>query len=344
MSPLPQGYSMQSVTLGDVPRLARLVNGYARRFTGRDAMSEHQLRRRLTAPGLDLAASTRLVRGPNDEPIGAALVLHREPHVTVHAWGLVDEAHLGVGIGRCLHDWILERARTVVGMAPDDSRVVVLQTTFDGDAVAEAFLQAAGYAQTRHTWRMSTDLRDPPPPPEWPDRLRVRTFDPESDLEAGVRTTRDAFRDHYGFVAGSIEGDIDRTRHWIQGNPDFDPSLWFLATDADEIAGLCLCAPRTAADAHIGYVQTLGVRPPWRRRGLGRALLLHAFGEFHRRGVDGVALHVDSESLTDATRLYESVGMRVDELSHTYELELRPGVDLTAKTPADSPRGSKEAS
>ena len=342
MRSLPQEYSTQPITLDDVARLARFVNTYARRFTGRDTTSEDQLRARLTTPGLDPATSARLIRDSGDEPIAAGIVFHREPHVTVHAWGLVDEAHLEVGIGRCLHDWILERARTVVGMAPDDARVVVLQRTFDGVADAEAFLEAAGFAQTRHYWRMSIDLHTDPSPPVWPAGIVVCTFDPERDLEAGVRATRDAFRDHYGFIAGSIEGDIDRTRHWIEGNPDFDPSLWFLARDGDEVAGLCLCAPSAAGDADTGYIQTLGVRPPWRRRGLGRALLLHAFGKFHGRGVNKVALHVDSQSLTGATRLYESVGMRVDELSHAYELELRPGVDLTAKPPAGSPQRSKE--
>jgi mycothiol synthase len=332
MNALPQGYSMQPIALDDVPRLARFVNAYARRFTGRDVMSEDRLRTQLTTPGLDLATSAQRIRDPSGEPIAAGIVFHRDPHVAVHAWGFVDETHLGVGIGRCLHGWILERARTAVGMAPDDARVVLLQNTFDGDAAANAFLEAAGYTQTRHYWRMSIDLdTDDPPSPVWPAGIVVCTFDPESDLEAGVRATRDAFRDHYGFVAGSIEGDIDRTRHWIEGDPDVDPSLWFLARDGDEIAGLCLCAPSAAGEPHVGYVQTLGVRPPWRRRGLGRALLLHAFGEFRRRGADGVALHVDSQSLTGATRLYESVGMRVDELSHAYELELRPGVDLTAK-------------
>ena len=40
-------------------------------------------------------------------------------------------------------------------------------------------------------------------------------------------------------------------------------------------------------------------------------MLLHSFGVFWRRGLKAVALGVDSESLTGATRLYESVGMRV---------------------------------
>jgi ribosomal protein S18 acetylase RimI-like enzyme len=59
-------------------------------------------------------------------------------------------------------------------------------------------------------------------------------------------------------------------------------------------------------------VAALGVRRPWRGRGLGRALLLHTFGEFHRRGVTRISLGVDSENPTGATKLYESAGMQVE--------------------------------
>jgi ribosomal protein S18 acetylase RimI-like enzyme len=53
------------------------------------------------------------------------------------------------------------------------------------------------------------------------------------------------------------------------------------------------------------------VRKPWRRRGLGLALLQHAFTEFWRRGERTVALGVDAENPTGATRLYERAGMHV---------------------------------
>ena len=337
MGSLPQGYSMQSITLGDVPRLAQFANAYVRRFTGRNAMSEKRMELMLSAPGMDLAESARVILDSAGDLAGAGFVFHRDPHVSVHAFGLVGEAYLGLGIGRCLHSWMFERAQSAVEIAPKDARVVIRQNTFDGDKAAEAFLEAADYVQTRHYWRMSIELREPPPLPDWPDGLALASFDPERDLEEIVHASRDAFRDHYGMVASSFEAEAERTRHWIERDPTFDPSLQSLAhAPADgAIAGFCLCAAHDAGDVTTGYVQSLGVRRAWRRRGLGRALLLHAFGVFRQRGKESVALHVDSQSLTGATRLYESVGMRVDELSHTYELELRPGTDITTKAVAD---------
>ena len=61
------------------------------------------------------------------------------------------------------------------------------------------------------------------------------------------------------------------------------------------------------------------MRRPWRRRGLGRALLLHAFAEFRERGLPRAGLSVDSASPTGAHRLYEQVGMHLGPRYDIYE-------------------------
>jgi ribosomal protein S18 acetylase RimI-like enzyme len=70
------------------------------------------------------------------------------------------------------------------------------------------------------------------------------------------------------------------------------------------------------------------VRRPWRRQGLGLALLHHAFNEFYKRGKRKVGLGVDASSLTGATRLYERAGMHIHSQFDLYEKELRPGKEL----------------
>jgi ribosomal protein S18 acetylase RimI-like enzyme len=72
-------------------------------------------------------------------------------------------------------------------------------------------------------------------------------------------------------------------------------------------------------------VGVLGVRRPWRRRGLGLALLHASFREFRARGLPRALLGVDSENTTGATRLYERAGMRVERTSDSYEKVLREG-------------------
>jgi mycothiol synthase len=73
----------------------------------------------------------------------------------------------------------------------------------------------------------------------------------------------------------------------------------------------------------------VGVRRPWRRRGIAEALLLQSFHLFYERGFQQVGLGVDSASLTGATRLYEKAGMQViSSESHLPVKVLRDGVEL----------------
>jgi mycothiol synthase len=122
----------------------------------------------------------------------------------------------------------------------------------------------------------------------------------------------------------------------IDDDVNFDPGLWFLAMDGDEIAGLCLCSGRTTEDPEMGWVRILAVRRPWRRRGLGLALLGIAFETCRRKGCRRVGLSVDANSLTGATALYEKAGMHVLSINHTYQKELRAGDELSAQAIAQS--------
>jgi ribosomal protein S18 acetylase RimI-like enzyme len=75
----------------------------------------------------------------------------------------------------------------------------------------------------------------------------------------------------------------------------------------------------------IGWVGTIGVRRPWRKKGLGLALLRHTFGEFYKRGMTTIGLGVDAANITGATRLYQRAGMHVASEFALYEKELRAG-------------------
>ena len=101
--------------------------------------------------------------------------------------------------------------------------------------------------------------------------------------------------------------------------------------DGDCVAGFALGRWHLPLDRSRGVVASLAVRPAWRRRGLGLALLRNALGEFYRRGCGSVELLVDSDSLTGALRLYERAGMHTFRTQGVYEKELRAGVDITRR-------------
>ena len=170
-----------------------------------------------------------------------------------------------------------------------------------------------GLRLIRHSYRMQIDFETAPEAPAWPEGIEVRTFR-EGDGPAVYETHDESFEDSWEHVRFSYE----EWKHIFLDRDDFDPGLCFLAHDGDELAGVLLSIP-VATERDAGYVQVLGVRRPWRRRGLGLALLRRSFEEFHDRGFARVRLGVDASSLTGANRLYESAGMRVVRQFDFYE-------------------------
>jgi len=154
---------------------------------------------------------------------------------------------------------------------------------------------------------MEAVLDEPPPPPQWPEGITVRTFSRDQDEQAVYSTDEEAAKDKGYHDPLSYEGWAKRMR---LGEAVFDPSLWFLACEgrSAEIPGVALNL--YAQQTQTGWVDHLSVRRAWRNRGIGRALLPHTLAEFYRRDIHRVKLSVDSKSLTNAPRLYESVGMK----------------------------------
>jgi mycothiol synthase len=240
-------------------------------------------------------------------------------HVRMDVEVYVHPAHLGRGIGASLIRLTEGRAREHVPLAPAGARVVLNNWINARNADARALLEREGYAPARYFWQMETELGDQPPP-DWPAGLAVRGGTSGEDLRPYYETVQEAWAGQWGHVPTSFA-------EWVQRRTEgsFDPALWFMATEGDKSVGVALCS---VSDG-IGWVDTLAVRPAWRRRGLGLALLRHAFGEMRRRGLGRVGLGVDAANPTGATRLYERAGMCVAHQYATYSKELRPGVELS---------------
>ncbi len=183
-------------------------------------------------------------------------------------------------------------------------------------SVSATFLASRGYRTIRHSFQMRIELAAAPAEPAWPAGIAVSPFG-AGEERAVFEAIEAAFADHWDWASSSFE----EWRHHMTESAGFDPSLWLVARDGDEIAGACICryAP---GETGLGWVRQLGVRPPWRRRGLGMALLLGAFGLFWERGVHAVGLGVDGENTTGAVGLYERAGMHVHHRLDTYEKEL----------------------
>jgi mycothiol synthase len=181
---------------------------------------------------------------------------------------------------------------------------------------------------------MVRDLADDLPTSVWPAGITVRTMQPGQEL-ALYRAKSETFRDHWGHVEVPEQQGFAAWQQRRLNDSNYDPSLWFLALDGDEIAGFSLCQLRTSEDPAMGWVNSLGVRRPWRRHGVAKALLYHSFGALRRRGQARIGLDVDADNLTGAKRLYEQAGMRTIRQTIFFEKELRAGINLATQAIED---------
>ena len=265
-----------------------------------------------------MANDAWLAIDPGGGIAGYAFVQQRR-YVRLDADIYVHPAHFGRGIGTTMIHLAEARAREWVPLAPPGIRLVLRNWINARNGDACSLLEREGYAPERYFWRMEIELGEALPEPDWPEGIAVRAADAEQDQRTVFETSEEAMADHWGHVESTFEEWMARrTGH------GFDPTLWFLATAGEEPAGVAVCR---VSDG-IGWVDGLAVRRPWRRRGLGGALLRHAFGEFQRRGLPRAGLVVDAESPSGATRLYEQAGMRVSQQYAGYGKELRAGVEL----------------
>jgi ribosomal protein S18 acetylase RimI-like enzyme len=182
------------------------------------------------------------------------------------------------------------------------------------DRQAPGLFSSAGYREVRRFYEMTIELVGAPPAPVLPAGLAIDVMQ-VGEEPAFYHALDEAFQDHWEHHP------IPFDQWWEErsSQPDHDRTLWFVVRDGDELAAVVRNEPNRRGG---GFVAALGVRRPWRGRGVGRALLLHTFGEFHRRGVDRVSLGVDAENPTGATRLYESVGMNTVLEQSVYEKSL----------------------
>lgn len=241
---------------------------------------------------LDLERDTRVVRD-GDRIVGYGLV--RERGELWRAEGYVHPDALGSGIGKLIATGLEEDAvRSGAGR--------IQNAVIEADSAAGGLLESLGYGAVRVFRELRVELEAPPPAPEWPDGLRVVAFDPERDALEFHAAHQEAFADVWDFTPRDFES-------WSNvhlGSESFDPTLWCVVRAGDEVAAGTICRGDTYGG---GWVDVLFTRRPWRRQGVGAALLGDSFGRFWERGEHSVALSVDSASDTGAFRLYERAGM-----------------------------------
>jgi mycothiol synthase len=227
----------------------------------------------------------------------------------------------GRGLGRRLLEWAEERGAALHRERHPDVPGVVCVYVHENNPSKEALVRAAGYEATRWEYTMARALDEPLPsvPPTPPGLVLTRYT---ADRDQAVRQSYEvAFSDHWGYTPPTQQ----RWARWFTGSRAFRAELSRLLLDGADVAAFLLSyfweADAAATGVREAFVGQLGVRPEWRRRGVGELLLATALRSYQQAGYERAALNVDTANPSGALRLYERVGFAVKE---TYVTWIKP--------------------
>jgi mycothiol synthase len=232
--------------------------------------------------------------------------------------GFVHPAWTRRGIGTQLLRWQEARARETAAQFTTD-KPLFYGTWVDENRVGKrALLLKEGYGETRWFFDMRRDDLDQVDVPPMPEGLEVRLVGTDRDsLWKLFSADAEAFQDHWGGFNFN-EAVYDE----LVGDPNFNPALYVVAWDGDEIAGAVINAlplnENKTLGRRRGWLESVFVRRPWRRRGLAAALVARSLVVLRDVGMDHAMLGVDADNPTGALGVYKRAGFKVVKRSAAF--------------------------
>lgn len=243
-------------------------------------------------------------------------------------WGNVHPVWRRRRLGTALLRWAEERQARVAATHPADVDKRMQSWVNDTEAGRIALLEGHGYETVRFDYEMERPNLDDIPDLPLPEGIELRPAR-EEHLRRFFETEVEVFRDHWGAI-----DDSDAAFEQMRADPRRDISLWVVAWQGDEIVGQVLNRIDREANAELGlmrgWVNSVGVRAPWRRRGIARALVARSLRVLRDAGMTTAGLGVDAENPHGALGVYESVGFAVARSGRVYRKPLSPATDPEA--------------
>ena len=254
-----------------------------------------------------------LVRDERGEPAAYLEIESIDPSAAIDSWIAVHPRHRDGPLRDALLVFVEDQASEISGAEP----ITILTSGTATDPSFQPAALRAGFHHVRTFWHMERPVDATYRSGRPPEGVDIRSVSDPKDEHRAFEVLDEAFHGHFGSVHMPYE-------EWRRRNDVSlsDPSLVQLAWVGDVVAG----AVTARVPGDQGWIDDLGVRPAFRGRGIGAALLQTAFAALAGKGVSRVRLNVDSENESGATRLYASVGMTVRRAFLVYEKALDPAV------------------
>ena len=162
--------------------------------------------------------------------------------------------------------------------------------------------------------------------PQLPEGLILRPPKGEPEMRKVFDADAEAFADHWG----GFDASEAAYRQWLN-DPDYDPQLFVVAWDGDQVAGavwnVILEQENRELGRARGLLDSVFVRRPWRGRGLASSLVGHSLALLRDRGMTSAVLGVDADNPLGALGLYQKAGFEVESRSTGYRkpMDEEPG-------------------
>lgn len=328
---LPEHYSTRPLSLDDAETIAEFITTTSQAKGYHQKADPNLYRSDWQEPNFNLENSSIVVE--NDGEILGYAILWDNSVVPVKPWCAWAVQHdlYETDLVPYLLNWLEDKAQRAVEKCSPKLRVTLQTNALEGYERRINDLNNAGFKHARNFYRMLIEMESAPPEPQLPENFTIRGMKYPDELEAVVRAVELGFKDHWGFVEEPFEEALKYWKHYTETDELFDPELYVIVIDNEtkEIAGITLCRIEQFGKPETAYIDDLAVLPNYRRQGLALAMLQYIFGAVYKRGRDKVALHVDADSLTNATRLYTKAGMQPVETWSNYQKVLRDGLDIS---------------
>jgi len=258
---------------------------------------------------MNLETDTLLIFAPDGQAAGCAQFIVETPPTPYDVDTWVHPAYVETVVGDALLQWIDQRAQQALIAAPAGVPVSIEHIyVYAQNRSAQQRLEKFGCTRERVFYRMEIVFDAPPPAPQLPPGISIRSFRRGVEERAVYEAFAEAQADEWG---QETPLPFDKWLYYfIEAEGDFDPEAWFIAVEGETIVGYALCRWERAGEPDRSTVRYLAVRRDWRKRGIALALLHAAFGGIYRHGKRGAGLGVDATSYTGADRLYVRAGMR----------------------------------
>lgn len=318
MTSILDTHGFRAPTWDDVQAVARVIQQANIAEVGEADFHPSELEAEWREPRFDLAQRCTVAVQADGAIVGYAWFYDRRRHVDYDADISVVPGPDAGAIAAELLSRIERGIAADSQAAPAGARVLLYVPAGHGNETRKALLQESGYSPCRYFFRMERVLDAAPALPTLPQGITIRPCERGKDEPVFYDVLTEAFRTHFRHSPMEEPAWIDRHA----GTNDFyRPELWFLAEEDGRAVGAVV----NMFFDDLGWVDELGVRESARGRGIGEALLVRSFAAFHAAGQPRVALGVDGENATGATRLYERAGMRQTQRVDLYEKVMREG-------------------